>query len=449
MTTFSSLGVPADLASTLARLGISEPYPIQATTIEEALDGRDIFAQSPTGSGKTLAFAIPVVARVGKARQGRPKALVLAPTRELAAQIAAATRPLARTAGREVASFYGGTGFDKQLSALRRGVDIAVGCPGRLIDLVDRRALALGDVEIVVIDEADRMADMGFLPAVRRLLRDVPITRQTMLYSATLSSAVEQLVSDFQDAPRRHVLDAPADDMGSREHEVWRSARDERATLTAKIVASYRSSIVFCRTKHGVDRLARQLTKAGLVTVALHGNRTQSQRDRAISEFSQRRARVLVGTDVASRGLHVEGVDCVVHFDPPEDDDTYVHRSGRTGRAGASGVVVSIVTSEQEATARRMHKRLGIASRIVVGKVPEAVAAWPSESVATPTARPSATTADSSATARRASAGGRRRQRRYDKAGGGSGRAVRSGSGSGSGSAGRARREVGKRRQSA
>ncbi len=358
-TSFIDLGVRADIAARLVELEILDPYPIQRAVLPDAFSGLDLCAQSPTGSGKTLAFAIPLVARVGRAQPRRPRALVLSPTRELAAQIAEEIRPLAAVAGRRVASFYGGTGFKEQLSALARGVDIAVGCPGRLIDLLERGAIALGEVEIVVVDEADRMADMGFLPPVRRLLDEIRGAHQTMLFSATLAGDVERLVRDYQRSPRRHVLDAPADAMGSRTHEFWRTSKEERSVLLADLVGSYASSIVFCRTKRGVDRLARQLSQAGLSAVALHGDRSQAQRDRALAQVRDRHAQVLVATDVAARGIHVEAVDCVVHFDPPEDEDTYVHRSGRTGRAGATGRVVSLVTAEQEGATRKLQARLG------------------------------------------------------------------------------------------
>lgn len=359
--TFLGLGVPEPLVSCLQELGIAEPYPIQCATLPDALRGADLFAQSPTGSGKTLAFAIPLVARVPVLKDRAPRALVLAPTRELAAQITEAVRPLARVKRLRVASFYGGTGYKPQLDALARGVEVVVGCPGRLIDLLERGALDLSAVEVVVIDEADRMADMGFLPAVRRLLDEVRIERhQTMLFSATLTKDVERLVREYQDRPKRFLLEQPSDDLGSRTHEFWRAPREERTSLTVALVASHASSIVFCRTKHGADRLARQLGQAGLQAVAIHGDRSQSQRDRALVQFREGRADVLVGTDVASRGLHIEGVECVIHFDPPEDSETYVHRSGRTGRAGASGRVVSLVCPDQERQSRLLMSALGL-----------------------------------------------------------------------------------------
>jgi len=362
---FSSIGVPADLVACLDALGLTEPYPIQSATVPEALRGRDVFAQSPTGSGKTLAFALPLVSRIGKADRRRPRGLVLAPTRELAAQIAKVIRPLAEVKHRRVATFYGGTGYKEQLSALHGGVDIVVGCPGRLIDLLDRRALDLTDVEVAVIDEADRMADMGFLPVVRRLLDEVGHHPQTMLFSATRTRDVERLVRDYQVDAERHILELPTDDVGSRTHEFWKSTREGRSGLTARLVASHGSSIVFCRTKRGVDRLTKQLTQSGISAVAIHGDRSQSQRDRALEQFRGRRAQVLVGTDVASRGIHVEGVDCVLHYDPPEDEDTYVHRSGRTGRAGASGRVVSLVCPDQERAAKALQQRLRLGTRLL------------------------------------------------------------------------------------
>ncbi len=367
--TFASLGVPENLVSSLNELGIVEPYPIQSATMRDAMRGEDVFAQSPTGSGKTLAFALPLVSRVAEGRRAErrrsPRGLVLAPTRELAAQISEAIRPLARAARLWVAPFYGGTGYKGQLDALSRGVDVVVGCPGRLIDLVERGALDLSGIEVAVVDEADRMADMGFLPAVRRLLGEVRTERhQTMLFSATLTKEVERLVREYQHHPKRFLLERPSDDLGSRTHEFWKAERDERARLTIALVATHSSSIVFCRTKHGADRLARQLGQAGLRAVAIHGDRSQAQRDRALAQFRDGSAEVLVGTDVASRGIHVDGVECVVHFDPPEDADTYVHRSGRTGRAGASGRVVSLVCPDQERLAKQLAKGLGLEARL-------------------------------------------------------------------------------------
>ncbi|HLI43254.1 MAG TPA: DEAD/DEAH box helicase [Acidimicrobiales bacterium] len=422
-TTFSKLGVPERLVACLQDAGITEPYPIQAATLPDALRGADLFAQSPTGSGKTLAFGIPLVARLAGARSRHPRALVLAPTRELAAQITEAVRPLARVSGLRVAPFYGGTGYQRQLDSLARGLDVVVGCPGRLIDLLERGALHLSGVEVVVVDEADRLADMGFLPAVRRLIAEVAREHQTMLFSATLTKEVERLVRDQQVQPARHVLEQPSDDLGSRTHEFWLAKREDRARLTTALVATHSSSIVFCRTKHGADRLARQLSRAGLRVVALHGDRSQPQRDRAISQFREGRADVLVGTDVASRGLHVDGVECVVHFDPPADVDTYVHRSGRTGRAGASGRVVSLVCPDQERQSRQLASGLGLDARLgPPPRLPEPGAAARVPAARSEASRERQSTAPSArATSARVPArgrsGGTRRRARAERAG--------------------------------
>ncbi len=339
---------------------MTSPFPVQAATLADGLAGRDVCAQSPTGSGKTLAFGLPLVARAAKGKPRSPRALVLAPTRELAAQIAASLADLGTTRSLRVAVFYGGTGFGGQLAALRSGVDIAVACPGRLIDLLNRGHVDLAAVEAVVVDEADRMADMGFLPDVKRILDRVRPERQTLLFTATMSPEVEKLVTRYQRDPLRAAVAAATRSSGLHRHEFWRTTREQRAGVTASLVASQYSSIVFCRTRHGVDRLAQQLARAGVEAVAIHGDRSQAQRERALAAFRSGRAQVLVGTDVASRGLHIEGVDCVLHYDPPEDDDTYVHRSGRTGRAGADGLVISLVSSDQESAARKLQKRLGL-----------------------------------------------------------------------------------------
>jgi superfamily II DNA/RNA helicase len=357
---FLDLGVPAILADQLKAGGITDPYPIQVATLADGLAGKDLFAQSPTGSGKTLAFAIPMIARIERAKQKQPQGLVLAPTRELAAQIAAAAAPLAEARGMRVACFYGGTGYKEQLTALRRGVDVVVGCPGRLIDLLERGVLDLRGVKVAVIDEADRMADMGFLPPVRKILGEIVGRHQTLLFSATQTKDVERLVRDYQHEPARHIHELPAHDVSSRSHEFWSATKEKRVEITAALVAAHSSSIVFCRTRRGVDRLAHSLSSYGVPAVVIHGDRSQAQRDRALAQFRSGNAQVLIGTDVASRGLHVDGVDCVVHFDPPEDDDTYVHRSGRTGRAGSSGRVVSLITNEQELDARKLQGRLGL-----------------------------------------------------------------------------------------
>jgi superfamily II DNA/RNA helicase len=358
-SSFAALGVPADLVERLARRGITDPFPIQAATLPDALGGRDVSGRAPTGSGKTLAFGIPLVTRVERARPRRPRGLVLVPTRELAAQVHAELVALAGPKGPSALAVYGGVGFEKQVSALRRGADVVVACPGRLADLLSQRQLTLEDVGFVVIDEADRMADMGFLPEVRRLLDQVRSDRQTLLFSATLDGDVDVLVRRYQRSPVRHELAAEEGAAQSR-HVFWRAERPERLALVADLVGKEWPAIVFCRTRHGADRLTRQLAKAGVSAAAIHGDRSQGQRERALAGLVSGKVQALVATDVAARGIHVDDVACVVHFDPPGDDKAYVHRSGRTGRAGAAGLVVSLVDPAQEAEARKLQRALGL-----------------------------------------------------------------------------------------
>jgi superfamily II DNA/RNA helicase len=360
--TFADLGVPASFADALARRGITAPFPIQTAAVPHALAGKDVAGRAPTGSGKTLAFGLPLAVRVRRARPARPRALVLAPTRELASQIHDELVPLLVSRGerRSVGVFYGGVSFTPQLKALRRGVDIAVACPGRLADLVRRGNLVLDDVEMVVVDEADRMADMGFLPEVTRILDMVRPDRQTLLFSATLDGAVDALVRRYQRDPVRCdvVPEQAAPDLTT--HSFVRTARHDRVAVTAGLVREHGSTVVFCRTKHGADRVADQLRRAGVSTVAIHGGRSQPQRDRALAQFAAGRVDVLVATDVAARGIHVDAVGCVVHFDMAGDHKDYVHRSGRTGRAGATGVVVSLVTDADTKKAAQLERELGL-----------------------------------------------------------------------------------------
>jgi superfamily II DNA/RNA helicase len=363
-STFADLGVPAPIVATLDEHGIDAPFPIQSLTLPDALAGRDLCGKAPTGSGKTIAFGIPLVARVGHADPRRPKGLVLVPTRELASQVRDELTMLAGPQGRRVDAFYGGNGFGAQLNALRRGVDIAVACPGRLMDLVNRGDVHLDRVEFVVIDEADRMADMGFLPDVRRLLDQTPPSRQTLLFSATLDGDVDVLVRHYQRHPARHELaNDPAD--GARvTHLFWNVARDDRIKQCAKVVTASGPTIVFCRTKRGADRVARQLEQLGVRTAAIHGDRSQAQRERALEAFHRGDIEALIATDVAARGIHVDGICAVVHLDPPADEKDYVHRSGRTGRAGAEGVVVTFVAPELRKDVTRMQKSLKMTAGI-------------------------------------------------------------------------------------
>ena len=360
MKTFAELGVPKAVTAALTRRGITAPFPIQAATVADALAGRDVCGRAPTGSGKTLAFSIPVAVNTRKGSTRAPRALILVPTRELAAQVCETLRPLAQARDLGVAAFYGGTSIGKDIAGLRRGVDIAVACPGRLADLVNRGAVTLQDVDVVVLDEADRMADMGFLPEVRRLLDATSPTRQTLLFSATLDGDVDVLIRHYQRDPVRHQLVEVAGEAGDVRHLFWTSEPHLRVDVTSDIVRTMDSAIVFTRTKHGADRVARQLSRKGTPAVAIHGNRTQRQREKALADFTSGRVGTLVATDVAARGIHVDDVGVVVHFDPPTTDKDYVHRSGRTGRAGADGLVVTLVVPEKINDVKGLQRALAM-----------------------------------------------------------------------------------------
>lgn len=357
---FAHLGLPPSLVTTLGKKGISRPFPIQSATIPDALAGRDVLGKAPTGSGKTLAFGLPVLARVGRASSRRPTALVLAPTRELAEQIRRELEPLGRVAQRSIAAVYGGVGYRAQIADLRRGVDVLVATPGRLEDLIAQGAVSLGEIEIVVIDEADRMADMGFLPAVRRLLDLIPSRRQTLLFSATLDGDVAVLTRDYQSDPVRHHVEPVTDAISDVRHHFWNVAHADRLGHTADVIRAVNPAIVFTRTRHGADRLARQLDRLGVGAVALHGGRSQNQRDRAMKAFSSGRVEALVATDVAARGIHVDDVAAVIHFDVPADHKDYLHRSGRTARAGAGGTVVTLVPADKRREMGRIRRELGL-----------------------------------------------------------------------------------------
>jgi superfamily II DNA/RNA helicase len=372
LTHFDELGLPSSLVELLARGGINRPFPIQAAVIGDALAGRDICGRAPTGSGKTLAFGLPLLARVGRARPGRPRALVLAPTRELAEQICRALAPLARESQRWIAAIYGGVGMEQQRRQLRKGVDVLVACPGRLADLIRQGDVSLADVDIVVVDEADRMSDMGFLPEVRKLLDQTAPNRQTLLFSATLDGEVAVLTRDYQKHPVRHTVGNAEPNIVDARHHFWRVEPPERLKRLAEMASSAGRTVVFCKTRHGVDRVARQLNSLGVNAAAIHGGRNQRQRDRALADFTRGAVDVLVATDVAARGIHVDGIACVVHFDLPADAKTYLHRSGRTARAGARGSVVSFVSQDQVRNTMRMQRSLGL--DVAIGK-PVSIAA--------------------------------------------------------------------------
>ena len=358
---FAHLGVPDFICDALERRGITAPFAIQAATIADGLAGRDVLGRAPTGSGKTLAFGVPTVANIaelGRCAPRRPAGLILAPTRELAEQITTELRSFAGSV--RVDAVYGGVGYGSQVTALRRGVDVLVACPGRLEDLIQRRDVDLGDVVHVVLDEADRMADMGFLPAVRRLLQQTATPRQTVLFSATLDGEVAKLTRDHQTDPVRHEVGSETPDVRAATHRFWTVERAERNPFVVEVVKAAWPSIIFTRTRHGADRLARQLDKLGVQAAPIHGGRSQSQRNRALDDFTNGRVHALVATDVAARGIHVDGVASVIHYDPPEDHKTYVHRSGRTARAGAEGFVVSLVQQEHHRDVRKMQREIGL-----------------------------------------------------------------------------------------
>jgi superfamily II DNA/RNA helicase/cold shock CspA family protein len=360
---FAALGVPANLVEHLKQRGITEAFPIQEASIPDALAGRDVVGKAVTGSGKTLAFGLPLMARLTKARPRKPVALVLVPTRELAAQVQKEFAQLTDDRGRRVICIYGGTSYNVARKALNFGVDVVVACPGRLEDMLEQGALDLSSVTTVVVDEADRMADMGFLPCVRRIIGATNRDRHVMLFSATMGPDVKSLVKEFtHDAAVHDVVgdEAPSD----VDHYFWKVPRDQRPQITADIVEEYERALVFTRTKHGADRLARQLEERGISAVPLHGDRTQAQRERALRSVKNGQIQVLVATDVAARGIHIELLPVVIHYDPPAQATDYLHRSGRTGRAGATGAVISLVGEDVIGQVRRLQKALGINASI-------------------------------------------------------------------------------------
>lgn len=359
--TFASLGVPAPVVAALAGTGITTPFPIQTATLPDALAGLDILGRGQTGSGKTLAFSIPLVAGLagGHTSAGRPRGLVLVPTRELASQVHAVLRPLAGPVGLSVATVFGGTSQKLQVAALRNRADIIVACPGRLADLIEQGHCHLGDVEISVVDEADHMADLGFLPVVRRLLEATPPEGQRMLFSATLDHAVDVLARRFLSEPVEHAVDsvaAPAEII----HHLLTVAPPDRVGVVAALARGDKRSLIFTRTKHGAQKLARQLAAAGIPAAQLHGNLAQSARERNLNSFATGAVRVMVATDIAARGIHVEGIDLVIHADPPTEYKAYLHRSGRTARAGADGVVITLQTPAQAGDVRVLMRRAGV-----------------------------------------------------------------------------------------
>lgn len=365
MTKFENLGVAPDLVAALRDRGIEVAFPIQELAIPDALAGRDVCGKAKTGSGKTLAFGIPVIQRIEKARPRYPRAIALVPTRELATQVSDELTPLARSRGLSVEAIYGGAPMEAQISKLHKGVDFAVATPGRLIDLIERGEISLDDVDRVVIDEADRMADMGFLPQVEWILRHVSGECQTLLFSATLDGVVDTLIKRYQNDPAMHAVESQQVTVEQMVHRFLQVHEMDKVRVAAAIAKGATRSIVFVRTKRGADRLVDDLREQSVRASAIHGDLRQRNREKALSDFAAGKLPVLVATDVAARGIHVDDVDVVIHYDPPEDHKAYLHRSGRTARAGESGIVVTLVLWNQELEVKRMLKRIGVDQPIV------------------------------------------------------------------------------------
>ncbi len=362
LPSFADLGLGKPLTQALGRAGITTPFPVQAATIPDALAGHDILGRAATGAGKTLAFGLPMIARLegGKARPRRPRGLVLVPTRELAMQVTDSLAPLAQARDLSLRLVAGGLPISKQMQGLIRGTDIVVATPGRLIDLIERRACDLSDVRVSVLDEADHMADLGFLPVVRQLLDQTPADSQRLLFSATLDGDVAKLVTQYLTDPVIKALASPQAAVDTMDHHVFRVPAGHKWQLVTQIAARQGRTILFVRTKFGAERLADNLNRAGVAASALHGGRSQAERTRALNGFKDGSVDVLVATDVAARGIHVDDVSLVLHVDPPADSKDYLHRSGRTARAGESGLVVSIVTPNDERAVRALMSGAGV-----------------------------------------------------------------------------------------
>ncbi|MGZ4725976.1 MAG: DEAD/DEAH box helicase [Ilumatobacteraceae bacterium] len=364
VTDFVALGVPAPLINVLTERGVTTAFPIQSATLPDSLRGLDVLGRGKTGSGKTIAFALPLVARLaasGRRRQsGQPRALILVPTRELANQVMTSLQPLAAAMSLRVCSIYGGVGQGPQVSALRQGVDIVVACPGRLEDLIGQRHCRLDSVEITVLDEADHMADLGFLPGVKRILDATPSGGQRMLFSATLDKAIDGLVRTYLTNPVVHSVDPEVSSINTMTHHVLAVTSTDKAAVVSALASGLDRSLLFMRTKHGAKKLAKQLCAAGIPAVELHGNLSQSARERNLADFTNGRVRVLVATDIAARGIHVDDIALVVHVDPPAEHKAFLHRSGRTARAGAEGVVVTVMTPDQAGDVRSLARAAGI-----------------------------------------------------------------------------------------
>jgi superfamily II DNA/RNA helicase len=359
---FELLGLPKPLVTGLAKQGIESPFPIQSATIPDLLAGADVLGRGQTGSGKTLAFGLPTMARIAGTRPipGRPRAMILVPTRELALQVHDALEPLGRGLGLRMKVVVGGMSMGKQIEALRRGIDVVIATPGRLGDLIRQGECSLGEVEVSVIDEADHMCDLGFYPVVTELLAQTPADGQRMLFSATLDGDVDKLVRRFLKNPVTHSVAPATSPVDTMDHHVLQVTRDEKFDVTAEIANREGRTIIFCRTQHGVDRLCKQLARVGVKSGGLHGGKRQNQRTRILAEFREGSVNVLVCTDVAARGIHVDHISLVLHVDPPQDHKSYLHRGGRTARAGEKGTVVTLVLPNERRSTDQLTRRAGI-----------------------------------------------------------------------------------------
>ena len=370
---FLDLGIEPAIVYQLKKQGITEPFEVQQAAIPDTLLGKDICCRAPTGSGKTLAFGLPLIARCKPSEPGKPSSLIVTPTRELAEQICNVLTPLAKEMHLSVLAVYGGTSYSKHRRALEKGVDIVVACPGRLIDLMEQGSISLENVEIAVLDEADRMADMGFIDPVCFILDNCDKHRQVILYSATLDREVSKIVKKYQDRPVKIEVGPKEISMDSMKHHFW-IIKKRKIIVTSDVIEKVGRTMIFCRTRRGVDRVTSELKDERLRATAIHGGLTQRQRDRAMDQFIYGDCIALVATDVAARGIDVDGVQCVIHWDPPENGKAYKHRSGRTARAGATGTIVSLLQKKDKSKYKRIQKEVGINVGItdpILEKIPE------------------------------------------------------------------------------
>lgn len=366
--TFAELGLDKAIVESLAQRSITEPFPIQTLAIPVALTGGDVCGKAKTGAGKTFAFGLPVLdllSKTARSQVGKPQALTLVPTRELATQVCSELEDVARALDLDIAAIYGGTDIDKQIKLLEQRIELVIATPGRLIDLIEREEISLEATKHVIVDEADRMADMGFMSQVEWILRHVPDGHQTLLFSATLDGAVDGLISRYQQDPHRIEVESDSETVDSMAHRFLAVHEMDRSKVVAAIVKNYDKTLVFSRTRHGADKLAKELTNLGVKAAAIHGDLRQRSREKALAQFASGELDTLIATNVAARGIHVDEVDVVVHHQPAADHRSYLHRSGRTARAGRSGIAVTLSLWDQELDVKRLQKRLGLEIPIV------------------------------------------------------------------------------------